>query len=162
MDEIILPLKLKCNISGKEVVYTSREYVEKKLLKYGGSLERMRKEFVCRDARRMVKDKVDLQTIQKELGKAESVTATAENGAQITMGAEALIEKIQSEGERTPAYDYSKLDFKVGQPVPLTQGATDQCYNPGWFLNKKDCGACAFTKMCNFARKRIPDAAARR
>jgi len=138
MDNFTLPLKLTCTVSGKIVTYTSEDYVKKKLEKYGGSLERLRKEFVCRDAKLAEKEAI------KKVTPTPVITSIAENGAEIRIG------------DDTPVQPQHREVWKVSPPVPITKetAPTDQCFNPGWYLSKKDCGACAFASICNYTKKR--------
>jgi hypothetical protein len=138
MDQFTLPLKLTCKVSGKVVTYTSAEYVRKKLEKYNGSLKAMMEDFVCRDAKRGLKENKPVEQIKAEA--SDTASFTTENGAEITIGS-AL----------------TKADFKIGKPTPMTKAEAprDACFNPGWFLNKKSCGACAFNGVCNYEKKRV-------
>jgi hypothetical protein len=47
-------LTLKCNVTGKEVTYTSAEYIAKRIEK-AGSLEKLIATYVCRDAGKAAK-----------------------------------------------------------------------------------------------------------
>lgn len=145
METFTLPLKLTCRISGKIVTYTSADYVNKRLEKYGGDLQAMLSDFVCRDAKRNVKDNMSLAEIRIESG----VAFIAENGAEITIG-QSLMDEIK--GPPTIKYD-----FKVGKPEPITKltAPTDSCFNPGWYIEQKSCLTCAFASICNFSRKRL-------
>ena len=131
MDEFTLPLRLKCTVSGKEVVYTSADYIRKKLEKYGGSLDRLRNEYICRDAKREMKE-----------------------GKQVTQ----VINKIPDRSikiDTTPVEPKARIVFKPEKLQPLTkeQSAPDVCYNPSWFLSKKPCNSCAFSKICTYVNK---------
>lgn len=151
MDSFTLPLKFTCRISGKVVTYTNEDYVKKRLEKYGGSLKRMQDEFVCRDAKRDLKDHKTVEQIRTEAGTLNGTDITTEGGAMITIGTEELINKVVG-----PIAPVIKHDFKLGKPIPMTKemAPRDACWNPGWFLNKSSCALCAFTGICNYEKKR--------
>lgn len=139
MDSFTLPLKLTCSVSGKVVTYTSAEYVKKKLEKFGGSLERLHKEFVCRDAKVPVAKPVavDIESYDPKTP-----------GLQITVGAEALSKPA------TPI----QYDWKIGKPVPMTQADApkDVCFNPPWMSKHGGaCDGCAMQSVCNYTKKRF-------
>ena len=52
--EPLKKLTLKCNATGKEVTYTSPEYIAKRIEK-AGSLEELIKTYVCREAKSSAK-----------------------------------------------------------------------------------------------------------
>jgi len=50
MDQPLKKITLKCTVTGKEVTYTSAEYIAKRIAK-AGSLEHLIKTFVCKEAK---------------------------------------------------------------------------------------------------------------
>lgn len=61
-----IPFKIKCNVSGVEKIYTSESYINKKIDKFKG-LENLLKEYVCKDAKKMLKEGKEVSVISEEL-----------------------------------------------------------------------------------------------
>lgn len=128
MDSFKLPLKLTCRISGKVVTYTSDEYVRKKLEKYGGNLKAMLDDFVCRDAKRLLK---------------ASDTTPKEKKPQVD-----VIETTDTDSDTD---DDSDIEVQVG----VRDFANDEsilipsiCINPVWYRTKENCNHCACSSRC--------------
>ena len=53
-----IPFKITCTVSGVTKTYTSEEYINGKIDRFGG-LENLLKTYVCRDAKRAMKSKLE-------------------------------------------------------------------------------------------------------
>lgn len=53
-DTYSIPFNLTCTVSGLTKVYTSEEYINGKLVRFGG-LEKLKATYICRDAQKMLK-----------------------------------------------------------------------------------------------------------
>lgn len=121
-----IPFEITCTISGQVKTYTSEEYINGKIDRFGG-LDQLRASYVCRDAKKAVKG------------------ASKEGKASVVIGDKEV--KVEST-------NFAKIDF--GKPVPTHElppvtydtSSPDVCYNPSWFLDGKACDRCACAKMC--------------
>ena len=118
-----IPFKITCTVSGVTKTYTSEEYINGKIDRFGG-LENLLKTYVCRDAKKAVKGagKTSVVIGDKEV-KVEST-----NFAKIDFG------------KPTPTHELKPLTYDNSTP--------DVCYNPKWFLNHKGCIGCSCAGVC--------------
>lgn len=65
-DEYQIPFQITCNVSGLTKVYTSEDYINGKLDRFGG-LVKLRATYVCRDALRLRKGGMDDAAIRAKL-----------------------------------------------------------------------------------------------
>ena len=70
-DTYQIPFKITCTVSGVTKTYTSEEYINGKIDRFGG-LENLIKTYVCRDAKRALKGKTEKK---KEEVKPENIFA---------------------------------------------------------------------------------------
>ena len=65
-DTYQIPFKITCTVSGVTKTYTSEEYINGKLDRFGG-LENLIKTYVCRDAKRAMKSKLEKKKEAKNI-----------------------------------------------------------------------------------------------
>ena len=86
-----IPFKITCTVSGVTKTYTSEEYINKKLDRFGG-LDQLRASYVCRDAKRAVK------------GASKEVKIESTNYAKIDFG------------KPTPTHELKPLTYDQATP----------------------------------------------
>lgn len=136
-----IPFEIVCTISGQVKTYTSEEFINGKIERFGG-LDKLREKYVCRDAERLMKQ-----------GKSkEEVIELLKSGAPIPRTTVVKEPKVKAETTEVPAPEKTieVPVFKPMPPVPLTKetATPDTCYNPGFKLNGNPCSACAFKGIC--------------
>jgi len=118
-----IPFSIKCTISGVEKTYTSEEYINGKIERFGG-LDKLRANYISRDAKKAAKAAgTPVKEIKLEI---ESKTELPAPGSMLV---------------------------KTEKPTPMTkeQAPTDTCMNPKFFLDhNKTCTGCALVSLCNF------------
>lgn len=91
MDTIKVPFIITCQVTGIPKVYTSKTFVQRKLANYDNDMDKMRNRYVCKDARRVIRETV---------GDAPAITADHIAIAIKTLGgttdANAVYAKIQA------------------------------------------------------------------
>lgn len=63
-----IPFRLTCTVSGQVKVYTLQSFIEKKITRFGG-LEKLRATYVCKDAKRLMKEGKSVEEIKEILNK---------------------------------------------------------------------------------------------
>lgn len=121
-----IPFEITCTISGQVKTYTSEEYINGKIDRFGG-LDQLRASYVCRDAKKAVKGASKEGKTSVVIGDKE-VKVESTNFAKIDFG------------KPTPTHEL--------QPITYDNSTPDVCYNPKWFLDGKPCDKCAWAKMC--------------
>lgn len=118
-----IPFEIVCTVSGVKKVYTSEEYINGKIDRFGG-LDQLRAQYVSRDAKKAAKAAgAPIKEIKLEIKEGDKPEKTL---AEITV-------------------------FKAEAPVPLTKAnAGDVCHNPSFLLDGKPCSKCAFVGICTY------------
>jgi hypothetical protein len=65
---IKVPLVVTCQVTGLQKAYTSREFIGRKIDNYGGDLKTMLDSYVCRDAKRLLREGKSVPEVIKALG----------------------------------------------------------------------------------------------
>lgn len=76
-DSYEIPFKITCTKTGIVKTYTSEEYINKKLDRFGG-LEKLREVYVCKDAKRLLKEGKEVQEVIAELSKPKEAKEKAQ------------------------------------------------------------------------------------
>lgn len=121
-----IPFEITCTISGQVKTYTSEEYINGKIDRFGG-LDQLRASYVCRDAKKAVKGASKEGKTSVVIGDKE-VKVESTNFAKIDFG------------KPTPTHEL--------QPITYDNSTPDVCYNPKWFLNHKGCIGCSCAGVC--------------
>ena len=103
-----IPFEITCTISGQVKTYTSEEYINGKIDRFGG-LDQLRASYVCRDAKRAVKGASKEGKTSVVIGDKE-VKVESTNFAKIDFG------------KPTPTHEL--------QPLTYDNSTPDVCYNP--------------------------------
>lgn len=65
---IQVPFVMHCNVTGLPKVFTSREYIAKKLEAFNGNMQKMLNTYVCEDAKRLLREGKSIRQINIQLG----------------------------------------------------------------------------------------------
>jgi len=66
--EIKVPFIMTCQVTGLKKVFTSRDFIQHKIDGYGGDMKRMLDTYVCEDAKRLLRQGLDVDQVNKKLG----------------------------------------------------------------------------------------------
>jgi hypothetical protein len=116
-------LTLTCNVTGKQVTYTSEEYIAKRIAK-AGSLEELIKTYVCRDA-----NKADKKPTNKSASKYSAREERTWGGKKILKDKEVIAPTpINSKGK----IKYVTRDFKFEDSDFVTTVTVPEYIAPNW------------------------------
>jgi hypothetical protein len=162
-----------CAISGIKS-FANQEYFAKTLAKkFGGSEERMIKEYTSREAKKyldagftkeqiveLVKNnkgklpkiapKISKEKLPKKVKKQKLVAVKVEKVVELVNGKEEEVVKKVYPWTNDPNY------FGSGQPGIIDYASDDTCHYPNRFLNDM-CHGCAIYDKCGFKRKHGPE-----
>jgi hypothetical protein len=65
---IQVPFVMTCQVTGLQKVFTSRDYIQKKLDGFGGNMKKMLDTYVCEDAKRLHREGKTVRQIIQALG----------------------------------------------------------------------------------------------
>lgn len=66
--QIQVPFVMTCQVTGIQKVFTSRDYIQKKLDGFGGNMKKMLDTYVCEDAKRLLKEGKTVRQVIQLLG----------------------------------------------------------------------------------------------
>lgn len=66
--EIKVPFILTCQVTGLKKVFTSRDFIQRKIDSYGGDIKRMIDTYVCEDAKRLLREGKSVSEVNQKLG----------------------------------------------------------------------------------------------
>jgi hypothetical protein len=161
IDHFDLPLTVTCRISGLQKTYTSREYVEKCLARYNGSLKAFLDDYTCRDAKRMLNDGKSVDEIKRVLCTPDAhyvrdKEEIKQRKAQIRIN-DKPIEPEQQKPVEKPVVSYPPGYFTstiVGS-IDWKDATKDTCFYPPTYQDG-DCTVCKLFSVCSLPTKRIP------
>lgn len=94
-DSYTIPFNITCTVSGLTKVYTSEEYINKKLDRFGG-LEKLNQTYICRDALKLRKAGKSDEEIKQILSKPTTKDQPIPENTPVTVNeqpTEAVVEK---------------------------------------------------------------------
>lgn len=134
-----IPFEIVCTLSGQVKVYSSEEFINGKIDRFG-TLENLRATYVCRDAQRL----------QKQGKSKEEIIEMLKNGVEIPRTTpQPKSDAPSSEAPEAPKVKLDPVKPLVSTPV-TKENAGASCHNPGWLLDGKPCTNCAFKSICNY------------
>jgi hypothetical protein len=143
-DSYTIPFEITCTVSGQVKVYTSEDFINGKIDRFGG-LQKLRDTYVCRDAQRLMQQGKKKEEIIEILTKGLPI-------ARSTVVKNPASPKVP-ETTLTVAAPEVKLDpvrplKDVTKPLTKETASAETCYNPAFKLNGKACTDCAFKAIC--------------
>lgn len=68
VDNIQVPFVMECQVTGIRKVFTSRDYIAKKLEGFGGNMKKMLDTYVCEDAKGLLREGKSVRQVNQILG----------------------------------------------------------------------------------------------
>lgn len=59
---------MTCQVTGLKKVFTSRDFIQHKIRGYGGDMKRMLDTYVCEDAKRLLRQGLSVEEVNRKLG----------------------------------------------------------------------------------------------
>jgi len=66
--EIKVPFIMTCQVTGLKKVFTSRDFIQRKIDSYDGDIKKMLDTYVCEDAKRLLREGKSVDQVNKLLG----------------------------------------------------------------------------------------------
>lgn len=144
-----IPFEITCTVSGQVKVYTSEDFINGKIDRFG-SLEKLKETYVCRDAQRLMQQGKKKEEIVELLKNGTPVPRTTPGPKNVK------VEAPKVEGIEIPLAPVVKLDpvrplKDVMKSLTKETSSKDTCYNPAFKLNGHPCTDCAMKLICHHA-----------
>lgn len=96
-----IPFRITCNVSGLVKTYTLESYINRKIDRFGG-LEKLYSKYVCKDAKKLLKEGMTPEEVKMKLNPPKEEGATIPEEEQIVAQIEEVIEDQIEETIVTP------------------------------------------------------------
>lgn len=139
-----IPFEITCTVSGQVKVYTSEDFINGKIDRFGG-LDKLREKYVCRDAERLLKGGMKPEEVKAHLNNKLPVPRLTVVKAPASPKTEIAV--------TTVSVPEVKLDpvrplKDVTKPLTKETASAETCYNPSFKLNGNPCTNCAMKNIC--------------
>lgn len=138
-DKYQIPFEITCTVSGQVKVYTSEDFINGKIDRFGG-LQKLRDTYVCRDAARLIKGGMKPEDVKAHLAAGKEVP-------RLTVVKQPASPKVE-EPKLSVKLDPVRPLKEVTKPITKETASAETCYNPSFKLNGKACTDCAFKVIC--------------
>ncbi len=151
-----IPNFIHCSITG--IRFAVRPDVMLERIKKAGGLDRLKKTYVSRDARRLLKEGKTIEQIRAELGYDEehannNITLEVAN----TSSSMANVRRAAAQVDES-SYFWRESGYKIGiqlAAINYAEATKDACFYPSIIL-ESECNRCPIFEHCTFDRKRLP------
>lgn len=120
--DMLKKLTLKCTVTGKEVTYTSAEYIAKRIAK-AGSLENLLATYVSREANKVTKKHKTVKQTDKTFNGRRILDDTPKN---VPLGSNWKTKEARPEGDKIVFYTDGIKTGEMKRDIPLGRADSDK------------------------------------